>query len=130
MLLFHVATGLRDIHSKNFVHRDIKLENVFLTSDGDYKIGLILSIFTSKSCFVIVLMPFLGDLGLVGEKETTLAMLQSVAGTAFEPSLHLPFVNARFFLCIREYMSPEMIAHKPYDNSRRLYGHFCFSLLA
>jgi hypothetical protein len=43
-------------------------------------------------------MYFLGDLGLVGEKATTLAMLQSVAGTAFEQSLRLPFVNTRF-LC-------------------------------
>jgi serine/threonine protein kinase len=85
MLLFHITTGLSDIHSKNLVHRDIKLENIFLTSDGDYKIGLIFSIFSSKFCVVAEFILFLGDLGLVGEKATTLAMLQSVVGTAFAP---------------------------------------------
>jgi serine/threonine protein kinase len=99
MLLSHVAAGLRDIHSKNLIHRDIKLENIFITSDGDYKIGLILSIFFySQPCVVAEFMPFPGDLGLVGEKATTLAMLQSVAGTAFEPSLRLPFKKS-CFLC-------------------------------
>jgi serine/threonine protein kinase len=96
MCIFHVASGLRDIHSKNLIHRDIKLENIFLTSDGDYKIGFFL-LFCFEFCFGIVLMYFLGDLGLVGEKATTLAMLQSVAGTAFEPSFPLVFVKTRFF---------------------------------
>ena len=30
--------GLRYIHSKNILHRDIKLDNILLTSEGDIKI--------------------------------------------------------------------------------------------
>lgn len=34
-----IAEGLRVCHSHNIIHRDIKLSNIFRSSDGDYKIG-------------------------------------------------------------------------------------------
>jgi serine/threonine protein kinase len=62
-------------------------------------------------------MYFLGDLGLMGEKTTTLAMLQSVAGTAFVLSLFFRCcITLVFVMCIREYMSPEILAHKPCES--------------
>lgn len=33
-----VIEGLKYIHSKNILHRDIKLDNILLTSEGDVKI--------------------------------------------------------------------------------------------
>ena len=37
--LFHqIITGVRYINSKNVLHRDIKLDNILLTSSGDVKI--------------------------------------------------------------------------------------------
>lgn len=33
-----ICDGLRYCHSKNILHRDIKLDNILLTSEGDIKI--------------------------------------------------------------------------------------------
>ncbi len=33
-----ICEGLRYCHSKNILHRDIKLDNILLTSEGDVKI--------------------------------------------------------------------------------------------
>lgn len=38
-ILRHVASGLHHMHSKKLVHLDIKPANIYVTPDGDYKIG-------------------------------------------------------------------------------------------
>eukprot|EP00361_Fabrea_salina_P004493 CAMPEP_0202434276 /NCGR_PEP_ID=MMETSP1345-20130828/14831_1 /ASSEMBLY_ACC=CAM_ASM_000843 /TAXON_ID=342563 /ORGANISM="Fabrea Fabrea salina" /LENGTH=362 /DNA_ID=CAMNT_0049046899 /DNA_START=161 /DNA_END=1249 /DNA_ORIENTATION=+ len=38
-LIYRLLAGLRYMHSNNYVHRDIKLENLFITVDSDLKIG-------------------------------------------------------------------------------------------
>jgi NIMA (never in mitosis gene a)-related kinase len=37
--LVHITCGLRSLHKKGILHRDLKAANIFLTSDGVYKIG-------------------------------------------------------------------------------------------
>ena len=34
-----MAIGIADIHMKKILHRDIKTQNVFLTIDGEIRIG-------------------------------------------------------------------------------------------
>lgn len=34
-----ICLGLKEIHSKKMIHRDLKSQNIFLTSNGDIKIG-------------------------------------------------------------------------------------------
>ena len=37
-LFIQIITGMRYCHKKNVLHRDIKLDNILLTSQGDVKI--------------------------------------------------------------------------------------------
>jgi NIMA (never in mitosis gene a)-related kinase len=37
--LVHISLGLRSLHSKKILHRDLKGANIFITQDGDYKLG-------------------------------------------------------------------------------------------
>jgi serine/threonine protein kinase len=39
MILWEVANGLLSAHSKNIMHRDLKIENVFVKKDGHCKLG-------------------------------------------------------------------------------------------
>lgn len=37
--LVHTTQGLRSLHEKKILHRDLKCANIFVTSDGTYKLG-------------------------------------------------------------------------------------------
>jgi len=37
-LFYQIITGIKYINQKNVIHRDIKLDNILLTSQGDVKI--------------------------------------------------------------------------------------------
>jgi hypothetical protein len=41
-MLSQLVVGLRDMHSVGLIHRDMKLENIFLMEDGRVKIGMLL----------------------------------------------------------------------------------------
>jgi serine/threonine protein kinase len=44
-MIFHVTSGLKELHNANIVHRDLKPSNIFLTSDGIFKISIYLFYF-------------------------------------------------------------------------------------
>ena len=35
----HITKGLKSLHDKKILHRDLKGANIFITADGQYKIG-------------------------------------------------------------------------------------------
>lgn len=37
--LVHTSIGLKSLHDRKILHRDLKCANVFITSDGIYKLG-------------------------------------------------------------------------------------------
>lgn len=37
--LSDIALGIRSLHEKNILHRDLKCANIFITKDGTYKLG-------------------------------------------------------------------------------------------
>jgi NIMA (never in mitosis gene a)-related kinase 1/4/5 len=37
--MVHLAKGLQSLHDANVVHRDLKCANVFLSTDGTFKLG-------------------------------------------------------------------------------------------
>lgn len=37
--LNHITKGLKTLHDMKIVHRDLKSANVFLTNNGNYKLG-------------------------------------------------------------------------------------------
>lgn len=63
MLVFiQIALALRHIHARNLLHRDLKSANVFLTANGDVK---------------------LGDFGFAKQLKNTMAVASTVCGTPF-----------------------------------------------
>jgi serine/threonine protein kinase len=39
----NVMKGLKKLHEEKIVHRDLKASNIFVTADGIYKLGLLIS---------------------------------------------------------------------------------------
>ena len=37
--LIHITKGLKSLHSKKILHRDLKCANIFIDGDGKYKLG-------------------------------------------------------------------------------------------
>ena len=37
--IVHILKGLKSLHDKKILHRDIKSANIFITEDGKYKLG-------------------------------------------------------------------------------------------
>jgi NIMA (never in mitosis gene a)-related kinase len=37
--MVHITKGLKSLHEKKILHRDLKGANIFITADGQYKIG-------------------------------------------------------------------------------------------
>jgi serine/threonine protein kinase len=35
-----MASGLETLHGEKMIHRDIKLQNIFVTEDGNFKLGM------------------------------------------------------------------------------------------
>jgi serine/threonine protein kinase len=83
LFLYELASGLIVLHEHKIVHRDIKLENVFVTKEKHCKIG---------------------DFNLSKKVENSFGTTASVVGTSF---LHSPFllcfdmiINFLFIFCL------------------------------
>ena len=37
--MVHVCRGLKSLHDKKIIHRDLKSANIFITDEGVYKLG-------------------------------------------------------------------------------------------
>ena len=37
--MIHILKGLKSLHDKKILHRDLKSANIFITEDGKYKLG-------------------------------------------------------------------------------------------
>jgi serine/threonine-protein kinase len=46
-LSFQIATALRTLHEKNIIHRDLKISNILVTKDGNFKLSLLLYVLFS-----------------------------------------------------------------------------------
>jgi serine/threonine protein kinase len=110
----------------NIVHRDIKLENIYVTAEGDLKIGLLFPPFRRVS-FHFRCSP--GDLGLSVQLEGSLAAARSLAGTQFVP---IPFSYLFFFVIMPDtpISPPEAILVPKCSRVNRLTLHplLCVSL--
>jgi serine/threonine protein kinase len=87
-LAFHVASGLNTLHDGGMMHRDLKLSNIFVTSSGIYKIGIIIIIF--KKCIYIYVM--IGDYGTSHEIETRRTMTRVGTEFYFKFLLSIPII--------------------------------------
>jgi serine/threonine protein kinase len=46
-LSFQIATALRTLHERNIIHRDLKISNILVTKDGNFKLSLLLYVLFS-----------------------------------------------------------------------------------
>jgi serine/threonine protein kinase len=53
-LLYQITTALKTLHDKNIIHRDLKLPNIFVTKDGNFKLGRVLFSGVIVTFFIIV----------------------------------------------------------------------------
>lgn len=37
--MVQIAKGMKSLHDKNILHRDLKSANIFISKDGTYKLG-------------------------------------------------------------------------------------------
>lgn len=37
--MIHILKGLKSLHDKKILHRDLKSANIFISEDGKYKLG-------------------------------------------------------------------------------------------
>jgi serine/threonine protein kinase len=69
-LAFHVASGLKTLHDGGMMHRDLKLSNIFVTSSGIYKIGIIIIIIFKKCIYVYAMIGDYGTSHAIERRET------------------------------------------------------------
>ena len=79
-ILVECMICLKEMHSRNFIHRDLKLEKILIGTDGKYKLSL-------GACIILVftvgyLFHFAGDFNTSKILEGTVGA-PSLAGTLF-----------------------------------------------
>jgi serine/threonine protein kinase len=70
------------LHERNIIHRDIKLENIFITNDGNFKLGKIFIIVFLLAFFFFFFWVTKGDYG-ISRKEG--GSMTAGTGTQFVP---------------------------------------------
>jgi serine/threonine protein kinase len=115
-IFIQMALGLNDLHSKQFFHRDIKSNNVFINERDEVKIGTKPFFFSFFFFFfwLIFFLSFTGDFGFLKKMDSSSLMTVHAAGTPFAPLLLN--LNSPFFLLyfISSYMAPEIFEEKPF----------------
>lgn len=113
--IFHqIVEGVREIHSKGFIHRDLKPKNIFLSDDHTVKIG---------------------DFGL--SKPLIDSLPKSLSGSAENSEKALIISNSSstdhtFGLGTASYASPEQLHGSSYDHKADMFslGIILFELLS
>jgi p21-activated kinase 1 len=77
-LILQVVQGLCCLHSKGFIHRDIKSDNILTNWQGDIKLGTIFALF-----MFYPLPNNAADFGFSAHLENSDAKRTSIVGTAY-----------------------------------------------
>jgi serine/threonine protein kinase len=100
---------------KKIIHRDIKLENIFITNDNNFKLGKILIIIFLSVFFFFFFGVTEGDYGISrkeGVSMTAGAGTQFVKGNEWNNRICIFF----FFFLIRHYQALEILNEEKYGN--------------